>query len=113
MLNTKDKKRSAPCDDQQENNSQIKRLRKSKDEQDLVKWLNRQTGQREVRSHRLKRQSALVGNAFVAFWDRNKPQVEMPSLGRKIESFSINFATGENRVTYANGQQDVTFVNQR
>ncbi len=84
------------------------------DEKSLLKYLGRKTSKKEQSPHRLKRQSALVGEAFVEFWLRNsQPQIEPPSLRQKIESFSINFVTGEKSVTYANGQQEVTFVNQR
>lgn len=117
MLSSLDKKRKISSEQQDSKQDRYKLYRTSKfrDAEDLEKWMARGCAKREKPTHRLKRQSVLVGDAFVNCWDRNgRAQIELPSLCRKIESFSVNFVTGENSVTYANGQQEeVTFVNQR
>lgn len=105
MLSSADKKRKMPSEqkDSQHHRSKLRRTSKFRDENDLAKWMARRSVRTEKPTHRLKRQSALVGSAFVEFWDRNgRPQIELPSLCKKIESFSINFVTGEEHVTFVN-----------
>ncbi len=106
MLSNNEKKRTEESNEQQAFDQQRKKIRrttKCRDEQELLKWLNRGDENKVEQSHRLQRQSALVGSAFVEFWDRNaRPQIELPSLCRKIESFSFSFVTGEKHVTFVN-----------
>ena len=105
MISSPDKKRklSSEQQDSERDGHKLRRTTRCNDENDLAKWMARNNAKTERTTHRLKRQSALVGKAFVSYWDRNtRPQVAIPSLGRKIESFSINFETGENNVTFVN-----------
>jgi hypothetical protein len=71
------------------------------DEKGLLRWLKKDIN-KEKSPPRLKRSTALTGGAFVKYWQRQNQVIVPDSITTTIESFSINFVTGESQVQFAN-----------